>query len=152
MKKLCILVSLFLLLLSSVVSAANWQWIISTDEYGYFFDTQSLRYTTSKYASYVYPETAEYWMKTVYTPSSAAELVRIYGDDRLYATSYTLSRERLNFSYKTVTYLGDKVFYNDNGKVIAYYSNDYTDTVIPGTIGDSIMEHIKAYCNKIIRH
>jgi hypothetical protein len=134
-----------------MASAANWQWIISTDEHGFFFDTQSLRYTTTKYGQWTYPTTAEYWMKVVYTPSSAAELVSIYDDDRLYAVSYSINKEQLDFYYKTVSFEGKKTFYNGEGKVVATYISSHTDEIIPGTINDAIMKHIKEYCIKRIR-
>jgi hypothetical protein len=146
MKKLCILVSLFLLLLSSVASAANWQWITSTDEHGYFFDTQTVRYTTYNNNGWTYPETALYWMKTVYTPSSAAAIAEDFGDDSLYATSWKVEKQRLNFSDRTLTFFGDTTYDNEAGIVIkTIYTEPYTMNIIPDTIGEEIMEHIQDF-------
>lgn len=41
---LCTFVALYFILSASVVFAANWQWITSNEEYGYFFDTETIQF------------------------------------------------------------------------------------------------------------
>ena len=148
MKRLSILLIILMLMLSSVTYAANWQWILSTDEQGYFFDTQSVVYT-GQTNSYAYGEGAQYWMKVVFTPSSAAEQANIYDDYKLSRASYKIQKERLDFTNKKITYLGNSVFYDETGRVIASYdSGEYTNDIIPGTVGEAIMEHIRDFCRR----
>ena len=151
MKKLCILVSLFLLLLSSVASAANWQWITSTDEYGFFFDADSVTYQKG-YNSRPWSGSADVWIKTVYAPQGAAETAEKLGDEKLSEAHHSVIKQRIDFSYKTNTYLSQETFYDNNGKVITSYAIvPDTGDIIPGTIGEIIMERIKDFCRKGFR-
>jgi hypothetical protein len=85
-------------------------------------------------------------MKTVYTPSSAAAIAEDFGDDSLYATSWKVEKQRLNFSDRTLTFFGDTTYYNEAGIVIkTIYTEPYTMNIIPDTIGEEIMEHIQDF-------
>ena len=116
MKKICVLVSLLLLLLSSVASAATWVWLDSTDTFGLFYDQQTIKYLRD-YNGKLDKNNVEFWVKTVYTPEEAAKDAEALGIPAVCDTAYTVGKQRLNFRDRKATFF-ESTFYSDKGEIL----------------------------------
>ncbi len=147
MKRLSILVFLVFALCSQVAFAASWQWIDSNDEFGLFFDTQTIKYGSHKdYAgnTVLDKNIVLFWEKTIYSPDGASGVVKRFNDSRYNDLAYAISKSGILVNERKL------ITYND-----AYYSShDILDSfdnygvydIIPESMGDSVYKAITNYC------
>ena len=138
-----ILVSLFLVSIlvfgfASVSSAANWQWITSTDNATIYFDTTSIKdKSTNKsdpnYSNLVY----SVWVKWVYTDSEADNLAKKLN----FTKPVAYSLYETDVDYKNKGMLVKSIYYYDNeGKSLwggPLYSTEFK-SIIPDSVGEVI--------------
>ena len=102
MKKIFLLGTLFLLLLSNTAFAANWQWVDSDDECGWFIDTDNMRYelTQSIYPT-VDTSRITFWEKIFYTQAGANEFAKRVNDWRYRDLAYSLDLQTISLPPST---------------------------------------------------
>lgn len=149
MKKVFLLGTLFLLLLSNTVFAANWQWVMSDDRCGWFFDTDAIHYELTQ-PLYSNEPTVDatlitFWVKTVFTPEGANELVRISNNRRYRNTAYSIVLKTASLRHKTYV-IRQATLYDKSGKIIETGKgvgvNNY---IIPGSYDDAVFLAVRDY-------
>ena len=131
MKKL-LTILLFCILtvgMTSVSSAKEWQFVTSNNEFGIFFDTQSLQKTDTTIYSV--------WTKHEYTEAAGKRTAIEYKYNR--PISHMLQKMEFNYStkqFKILTY----TFYDKSSATIDYftYPSPRWNTIIP----DSMVEEL----------
>ena len=128
------LVCVMVLGLTNVSSAANWQWITSTDDATISFDTASIKNNSNPaYSQWVYSA----WIKWTYVDSEGEKMAEKYNFKK--PVAYSLVEE--HFDYKNKGILIKFVYYYDNEGKILFGSPTYETTfqpVIPDSIGEVI--------------
>lgn len=146
MKKIFLLGTLFLLLLSSTAFAETWQWVDSDDRIGWFFDTDAIHYelTQSAYPS-VDTSRITFWEKNVYTQIAANEFAKETNDWCLRDLAYVLTLQTISLRHKTRTILAS-YYYRENGSLI-YSDEGFCDTfrVVPETFGEEVFLAVRDY-------
>lgn len=137
-KQIILFVSLFMLLFSSTAAAANWQWINSNENFGLFFDTESIKFAPiakggiDKNIIYV-------WSRYVYDDAYAFKYP-YNGKPSKASVQY----RKLNINEGTITTL-EEIWYDFDGNVLGIEGKAKTARVIPGTCGDVIYSAVKEY-------
>jgi len=148
MKRISILTLALMLLLNCTAFAANWAWIDSNDKTGFFFDTDTIKYSSyhsvpsNKIISI--KNTICFWEKMVYTSEAANHVADQTGEEKWRNVAYVVSYVSLDKEGKYLS-VSDSTFYNQNGDVIDQSANTSTARIIPGTMGDSIYQVITNY-------
>lgn len=150
MKKLpgIFFITLCFLFTFSTAFATSWQWVISSDKYGWFFDTDAIHYEmTQGFYPSVDTSRITYWEKQVYTPASANEFAEQTGDWRLRNLAYMLTLKTISLRDKTRTAFV-AYYYNGDGDVIC--SDEYlyiygSETIVPETFGEEVFFAVRDY-------
>ena len=138
-------VAAFVALSTSVGYAANWKWVTSNDEVGYFFDTETIRYRLSK--SDIDETEIVCWGKAVYTQKGAdlmanqAEEPRLHGLDCVIVLKY-YSLPRHSYILRHIA------FFDRNGNII--HSLDYNKEIpiVPDSKEEYIFNSIRDYARR----
>lgn len=148
MKKIFLLGTLFLLLLSNTAFAANWQWVISDDKFGWFFDTDAIHYELTQ-PLYSDKPTVDvtlitFWVKTVITPAGANELVKTSNNRRYRNAAYSMILETVSLRHKTHM-IRQVTFYDKRGNIIATGTGVDVNYIIPGSYDDAVFLAVRDY-------
>ena len=140
-----ILVSLFLVFImvfgfASVSSAANWQWITSTDDTTYSFDTTSLKDKSTKtlnpeYSQFIY----SVWIKCEYTDAKGEELAAQLNFNK--PIKYTLSEREFDYKNKATKTNAMHIYAKDGTRidsVPSYLLGSSFESIIPDSVGEVI--------------
>ena len=133
MKKRMIIFSALLMLgMSSVCSAANWQWIHSDAKYGLFFDTDSVRHVgNNRY---------DVWVKWCYTGATQGK--KGVPENAAYARKYM---ELTKNNYRVM----EVIYYDDNDEAIVHQKLYGKETKIrQHTYGGDIAQAVHNYIRK----
>lgn len=145
MKKLILsMILLFTILYSSIAFAADrWQWIISDDTYGVFFDTYTITYENNIYGS-VNKNIVNVWEKFVYADGYENANAETFDDFDFKHIKYALYHEKIDFlnrKHRTI----HTTFYDINNHVFSIdVNNDWVD-ILPDTNSEKIFFHIQHY-------
>ena len=143
---LCAFVVLYFLFSTSVAFAANWQWITSNDEFGYFFDTETIQFgvklnSISPIKKGIDTDKILFWEKVFFTQEGANTVVKSLNDDRFYSLITYSIPERT----QTIHLL---VFYDKNGNIIQDVRKDHTEKIILDSYGDFVFKSICSYAKE----
>ncbi len=148
MKKIFLLGTLFLLLLSNTAFATNWQWVTSDAKYGWFFDTDAIRYelTHPLYSDKPIVDVTliTFWVKTVITPAGANDLVKIANDRRYRNATYSIMLKTISLRHKTYI-IRQATFYDKNGNIIETGKGGDVNYIIPGSYDDAVFLAVRDY-------
>jgi hypothetical protein len=129
------LISLFVLVvfvfgMASVVSAeGRWKWIFSNDNYGGYFDTETIKLDNTG--------VIDVWIKFINAYPDNKGIKEEIQNVHLYTNSRKYS-------------IGYRSAYNKNGKVINYNDFKFSDlaVIIPGSDGEAIYNACYAYVHR----
>lgn len=147
------------LLLSNTAFAANWQWVISDNKFGWFFDTDAIHYELTQ-PLYSDKPTVDvtlvtFWLKTVCTPEGANELAKIANDQRYRSVAYSVMLKTMSLRHKTYI-IRQIAFYDKNGNIIESGKGGYINHIIPGSYDDAVFfavrDYASAHHNQLIRN
>ncbi|NLH46368.1 MAG: hypothetical protein GX451_09620 [Acholeplasmataceae bacterium] len=142
-----ILASLFLVCImmfgfASVSSAANWQWITSTDDTTVSFDTtsiidKSIKISNTEYINCIY----SVWIKFEFTDTEGDTMAQKYNFEK----SVALQLVEMEFDYKN---RGSRIksshIYAKDGSLLdsmpSYMVKTSFDSIIPGSGGEAIFQ------------
>lgn len=138
MRKLLLTV-LALVMLSSSCLAANWEWIHSNSEKGYFFDTDSIVFDTSPDKKNVNRDKFYVWVKIVFDPAYAKK--KYQRDDIAYCI------DMFGFDLADNKLCEKETIYYSNEKEVLLTFKDVTkwQNTIPESIGEHLMKHTGKY-------
>ena len=146
MKKIFLLGTLFLLLLSSTAFATNWQWVDSDDECGWFIDTDNMRYelTQSIYPT-VDTSRITFWEKIFYTQAGANEFAKRVNDWRCRDLAYSLDLQTISLRDKTCIIFAT-YYYRKDGSLIKAEEEGYDILqIVPETFGEAVFFAVRDY-------
>lgn len=149
---LCTFVALYFILSSSVVFAANWQWITSNEEYGYFFDTETIQFgvklnSVTPVKKGIDTDRILFWEKIFFTQEGANSVVKLFNDDRFYSLDHCISQITYSIPERTET-IHLLVFYDKNGNIIQDVRKDHTEKIILDSYGDFVFKSICSYAKE----
>lgn len=136
------LVCVMLFGFTSVSSAANWQWITSTDDTTYSFDTTSIidksyKISNTEYANLVY----SVWTKTEYTDAKGEELAAQLNFNK--PIKYALSEFEFDYKNKTTRTNAVHIYAKDGtclGSIPSYVFSSTFESIVPDSIGAAIFQ------------
>jgi len=125
---------------TNISSAANWQWITSTDDSTYSFDTTSLKdksikTPTPEYSQLVY----SVWIKCEYTDAKGEELAAQLNYNR--PIKYYLSEREYDYKNKATRINTMHIYAKDGTRidsVPSYLLGSSFESIIPDSIGEII--------------
>ena len=137
-----VLVCIMLLGFTSVSSAANWQWITSTDDTTYSFDTTSIidksyKISNTEYGNLVY----SVWTKTEYTDAKGEELAAQLNYNK--PIKYSLSEREFDHKNKATRTNAMHIYTKDGTRiesVPSYILGSSFESIIPDSIGEVIFQ------------
>ena len=148
-----LLIATFVVLSSSISYAANWQWINSTDEIGYFFDTETIHYGLSK--SGIDKTKIVCWEKQVYTQKGADGLADSTKDSSLHDLDYSIDLKIYSIPDRSFI-LHSMIGYDHNGKILYDYTYDRFFLIIPDSnaeyIFETILDYARLHHDELIEH
>lgn len=120
---------ILLFALSTAYAADRWQWITSTDDTTYSYDTTSIKGS--------YDNSYLVWLRLDYTEEEGQRQMKAFN----YSEPSSYSLAQFEFDYKhTRTRLVSHYVYSNAGKMIS--SNDYSYANWKTIAPDTIMEHV----------
>ena len=132
------LVCILVLGFTNISSAANWQWITSTDTATVSFDTTSIKNNSTNNSNPAYSQLVySAWIKWTYVDSEGEKMAEKFNFKKPIA--YSLVEE--HFDYKNKGILIKFFYYYDNEGKVLFGSPTYETTfqpVIPDSIGEVI--------------
>lgn len=170
LKKMICLFALVILLTNSVGFASSsdrWQWIVSDDKQGVFFDTESIQFGTKekctthnhKYEFYKVADVSKIIVcfKTFYTEAGCApyvESARMHGNyeagEALSNMEYTI--QKMEFDYTKDSYrIGWVAIYDADGNIIdiiPHTGNEPWIEIIPASKMEKIAKFMRSYAMK----
>ena len=149
MKKIFLLGTLFLLLLSNTAFATNWQWVTSDAKYGWFFDTDTIHYELTQPLhsdkSTVDVTLITFWEKIVITPDGAKEFAKTMNDQRYRNAAYAKNLETISLRHKA-SLTRETIFYDKNGSIIYIDSGSGSFwPIIPGSYAEDMFLAVHNY-------
>lgn len=127
-----------MVMLPSTSHAADWYWIYSDDETGYFVDASGVSYVLDDRGSRN-RDVIECWQKYVYTQKGANRYAENMDDAAYEEMSYQITHTFIHLREGRMYYY-DQVTYDAEGHVLDTY--DYAGesfTIIPDSIGEMVM-------------
>ena len=137
-KQIILFVSLFMLLFSSTAAAANWQWINSNENFGLFFDTESIKFAPIDKGG-IDKNIIYFWSR--YVRDDAYSQKHPYNGKLI---KFMVQYQKLNISEGTLSTL-EVIGYDADGVMIDKTNAVATEHVIPGTFGDLVCSAVKEY-------
>ena len=135
MRKLLLTVFMLFVMSTSCLAAADWQWICSDANMGFFFDKNTITFVKQKQV--VNRDKVYVWIKVIYDEAYARKLG---GAD----VRYTISKAYIDFASNKMG--SDKVFlYNEDGRVITTLPPVKPEDIIPGSNGERIAKAVDDY-------
>jgi len=151
-KRLVFALALFVLLLFPSICSANdrYQWVVSNDKKGIFFDTETIKYGYNQYQKTVDKTQINVWTKYIYSDAGIQNEIEsrkrqelpVKGFEHLW---YTL--EHLMVSRDGRIRLLGYVHYAKDGTTIYSYSslNPTWTEIVPDSFGEYIYQAVWAY-------
>lgn len=141
-----LLIATFVVLSSSISYAANWQWVNSNDEVGYFFDTETIRYEL-KFNDAVDTKKITFWEKLVFTQAAVEKMTENMNDQSLKTLSYILSSKTFNLIERSYT-THETIFYDYNGDIMWRSKKEKTDHITPDSFGEDVFIAVSDYARR----
>jgi hypothetical protein len=134
-----ILTILALIVMSAQCVAADWVWLHSDENEGFFFDKGSIVFDISKDRKIVNRDRFYVWVKTAY---DAAFAKKEFGRDDV-----AYSVDRFGFDAKTNSVCEKHILYYNHNKQVIYQQKDILrwQTIVPETLGESLFRHISKF-------
>ena len=148
-KVLSLLIAAFVVLSSSISYAANWQWVLSDDEYGYFFDTETIHFgvklnSVSPIKKSIDKNKILFWEKIFFTQKGANSVAISFKDVRFQSLDHCLSQMTYSIPDRTTTY-HLLVFYDKDGNIIEEARKEHTEKILPDSNGEHVFNIICLY-------
>lgn len=135
MKKLLLTVFMLLVMSTSCLAAADWQWACSNANLGMYFDKSTITFVKQK--QIVNRDKVYVWVKTVFDEAYAQKT----GQENV---GYTMTKVYLDFANKKIG-TSKHYVYNKNGEIIETLPAEKPEDIIPSTIGEDLANAVDSY-------
>lgn len=139
-------VAAFVALSTSVGYAANWQWVNSNDEIGYFFDTETIRYELKTNGA-VDAKKITFWEKQVFTQTAVEKMTTNMNDQSLKTLSYVLCSKTFNLIERSYT-THEMIFYDHDGYIMWRSKKEGTEHITPDSLGEEVFIAVSDYAHR----
>lgn len=151
--KLLLFLCVFMLSTITVFASPDrYQWIDSNDKVGYFFDTQTIKYSFSTYTGKPDTSKIDVWIKTVYTNDGVQGVIEErtrhqLPTDGFENLSYTLSHYKISRDNKiSILEILDYDIYGNTLDTLSIpaHQQEWKD-VVPDSVGELWHQHVWKY-------
>ncbi len=134
------LVFILILSVTGVSSAANWQWITSTDDTTISYDTtsimdKSIKHPLPEYSTFIY----SVWIRSEYTDSRGDEISKQYSYDK--TVGFDLNEFEFDYKNKGIRAKSRHTYAKDGSPLGSHPSYTFDPSfvsLIPGSVGETI--------------
>ena len=138
-----ILLTLTILIsLSTHCLAANWGWIHSNANRGFFFDKDSIVYEISEDKKNINKDILYVWFKTVYDPAYA------YKHFHRYDIVYCLNLYAFNFRNNKIRVMRTLHYTRDGETTLSYTKPTKWKPIIPDSVGEHLRDYARKYAKE----
>ena len=136
MRKLLLTVFMLLVMSTSCLAAADWQWVESDANMGWFYDKNSITFMMNK--NIVNRDKVVVWTKIVYDGAYAQK--NGMGNER-----YAIGKIYIDLAHNKLL-IGKAYFYDNEGNVVSTSPAEKKwDDIIPGSHGDKIAKVVSDF-------